>query len=66
MSILGLDIDNINIIFETSVLEFVFLQSLKQTLKSLNLGPKMANFCTFGLEVENYFLIFETSTVKYV
>ena len=66
MPISGLEIDNIIVIFGTSVLEFVSLQSYKQTPKSLNLGTKMADLGTFGLEVENCFVIFEISTLDFV
>ena len=41
MHILGLEFENIFVIFEISVLKLVLLQSLVQKQKSLNLGPKM-------------------------
>ena len=39
--ILGLELQNIIVIFKTSNLQFVLLQSLMQKQKSSDLGPKM-------------------------
>ena len=39
--ILGLELQNIIVIFKTSVLQFVLLQSLMQKQKSSDWGPKM-------------------------
>ena len=64
--ILGLELENIIVTFEISVLEFILLQSLVQKLKSLNLGPKMPALGIFGLEVENYIVIFEINTLEFV
>ena len=66
MPILGLDFKNIIVIFETSVLEFVLVQSLMETPKPLNSRPKMPNLGTFGLKVETYFVIFEISTIEFL
>ena len=56
---LGLEFENVFVIFEISVLEFVLLQSYVQKQKSLNLGPKMPDVGNFELEVINYFVVFE-------
>ena len=40
LRILGLEFENIIVIFEVSVLKFVLWQSLVQKYKSLDLGPK--------------------------
>ena len=52
MHIVGLEFENIFVIFEISILEFVLLQSLLQKQKSLNLGPKMLDLAIFELEFE--------------
>ena len=64
--ILGLEFENIIVIFEISVLEFVFMQSLVQKWKCLNLGPRMPYLSTFGLVIENDIVIFEISTLEFL
>ena len=61
--IFGLEFEHIFLIFEISVLEFVFLESLVQKLKSLNLEPKMLDLGHFRLEFENNIVIFEIGTL---
>ena len=63
--IFGVEFENIFIIFEICVLEFVLLQSLVQKQKSLNLGPKMLYVGIFRLEFEKNIVIFEISTLKF-
>ena len=58
LSVVGLEFENIIVMFQISVLEFVLLESVVQKLKSLNLGPKMPYFGIFGLELEKI-VIFE-------
>ena len=52
LCIFGLEFENIIVMFQISVLEFVFRQSLVQKQKSLNFGPKMPYLGIFGLEFE--------------
>ena len=39
--IFGMEFENNKVIFEISILEFVYLQKFFQKRKCLNLGPKM-------------------------
>ena len=52
LCIFGLEFENIIVMFQISVLEFVFRQSFVQKQKSLNFGPKMPYLGIFGLEFE--------------
>ena len=63
---LGLEFENVIVMFQISVLEFVLLQSSVQKLKSLNLGPKMPYLRIFGLEFQKNIVIFEISTLEFV
>ena len=56
---------NIIFIFETSLLEFVLLQSLMQTTKSLNLESKMLYLGTLGLEFQTAISIFEINSLQF-
>ena len=50
LGIFGLELQNTNVIYEISALEFVYLQTLVQKQKFINLGPKMPYLGIFGLE----------------
>ena len=54
------------VIFEISILKFVYLQNFLKNQKCLNLESKMPDFGIFGREFENNFLICEISTLKFV
>ena len=48
--ILGLEFENIIVIFEISTLEFVKFQNFAEKQKYLNFGPKMPYLGNFGWE----------------
>ena len=50
LGIFGLELQNTNVIYEISALEFVYLQTLVQKRKFINLGPKMPYLGICGLE----------------
>ena len=58
LSVFGLEFENIIVMVQISILEFVLLQSVVQKNKSLNLERKMPYFRIFGLELEKI-VIFE-------
>ena len=66
LGISGMEFENIFVMFQINVLEFVLLQSLVQKWKSLNLGPKMLDMDIFWLELENNIVILEISTLELV
>ena len=64
--IFGPELRKTIVIFEISMLKFVYLQNFTKKQKCLNLGPKMPDLCIFGLEFENNIVIFEISTLEFV
>ena len=54
------------IIFEISTFKFVELQSFVQTVKSLNLGPKIPYLDIFRLKFVETIVTFEISTFEFV
>ena len=53
------------VIYEISILEFVWLQNSGKKPKYPNLEPKMPDLGVLGLEFENNIAIFEISTFKF-
>ena len=59
---LGKNFKNTIVIFEISILKFVYLQNFRKKQKYQNLGPKMPHLGILGLEFENNIVIFEIIT----
>ena len=66
LGIFGQEFKKTIVIFEISILKFVYLQNFLKNQKCLNLESKMPDFGIFGREFENNFLICEISTLKFV
>ena len=54
------------VIFETSILNFVYLQNFAKKNKMFNWGPKMLDLDIFGLEFKNNILISDIIILKFV
>ena len=63
--LLGKNFKKTIVIFEISILKFLYLQSFTKKHKCLNFGPKMSDLCIFGLEFENNIVMFEISTLQF-
>ena len=63
---LGKDFKYAIVIFQSSILQLVYLQSLTKKLKCLNVGPEMPDLRIFNLKLENNIVIFEISTLEFV
>ena len=66
LGIFGQEFKKTIVIFEISILKFVYLQNFTEKLKCLNVGPKMPDLCIFELEFENNIVIFEICTLEFV
>ena len=57
---------NTIVIFQISILKFVYFQNLRKQQKCLNLGQKTPDLNIFGLEFENSIVICAINTLKFV
>ena len=66
LRIFGREYENIIVMIQITVHEFVLLQSFVQKQKFQNLDQKCLILVFFGLEFENNIVVFEISTLEFV